>query len=413
MNRLARQALSAGNLVNAQRLADAALHADPGDPEARTVKVAAEKQIAGGNRAVPVALASVDDPSPALPPAGAANDLNMVGALPAAPNSNEGLVSGSLNQQQSAITQAMQAEVQTVINTARSQMRTNPEAALQSLNMQMEKVKQVPELPPDARDQLAGQLLRALRQGQSVQREVEFRRQREQEARARGIEQMLVQENLARNQQKLKQLMDRFDSLMEEGRYRVAEDSAAAEAAKLAPNNPAPVAATLTSRATGNLHDQLAIRVATQKGVVDALYQTDKSHIPMADEPPIVYPDAEVWKELTARRKEKYSATELSRRGPAEKKINDALKSPTQLEFIETPLQDVIDYLKDYHGIEIQLDKKSLDEMSIGTDTPVTKNLKGISLRSALRLMLRELGLTYVIQDEVLLITTPKRPKPA
>ena len=46
--------------------------------------------------------------------------------------------------------------------------------------------------------------------------------------------------------------------------------------------------------------------------------------------------------------------------------------------------------------------------MGIGTDTPVTKNLKGITLRSALRLMLRELSLTYIIKDEVLLITTPE-----
>ena len=36
----------------------------------------------------------------------------------------------------------------------------------------------------------------------------------------------------------------------------------------------------------------------------------------------------------------------------------------------------------------------------------MTKNLKGVSSKSALRLMLHELGLTYVIKDEVLLITT-------
>ena len=175
------------------------------------------------------------------------------------------------------------------------------------------------------------------------------------------------------------------------------------------PEAAVPLAATLTSRMTGSWTDQMAVRVARQKGVIDMLYQCEKASIPMPDEPPIVYPDAEVWKELTARRKDKYSAQELSRRGPAEKKIQEALKSPTQLEFIETPLSDVIDYLKDYHDIEIQLDKKSLDDMSIGTDTPVTKNLKGVSLRSALRLMLREMGLTYVIQDEVLLITTPEQ----
>ncbi len=92
----------------------------------------------------------------------------------------------------------------------------------------------------------------------------------------------------------------------------------------------------------------------------------------------------------------------------AAEKIKEALAGPTQLEFVEMPLQDVVDYLKDYHGIEIQLDKKAMDDVGIGSDTPITKNLKGITLRSALRLLLKEKGLTYVIQDEMLLITTPE-----
>jgi uncharacterized protein YfaS (alpha-2-macroglobulin family)/TolA-binding protein len=91
------------------------------------------------------------------------------------------------------------------------------------------------------------------------------------------------------------------------------------------------------------------------------------------------------------------------------KKILKALNSPTQLEFIETPLHDVVSFLKDYHGIEIQIDRKALDDVGIGSDTPITRDLKGITLRSALQLMLRDLDLTYVIQDEVLLITTPEQ----
>ena len=71
-------------------------------------------------------------------------------------------------------------------------------------------------------------------------------------------------------------------------------------------------------------------------------------------------------------------------------------------------MQDAVDYLKDYHQIEIQMDSKALDDAGVRTDTPITKNLKGISLRSALRLTLREMDLTYVIKDEVLLITTPE-----
>jgi hypothetical protein len=93
---------------------------------------------------------------------------------------------------------------------------------------------------------------------------------------------------------------------------------------------------------------------------------------------------------------------------PAERRIEQALASPTQLEFIETPLQDVVDHLKDFHQIEVQICCKTLDDVGVGSDTPVSTNLKGLSLRSALNLMLSELDLTYVVQNEVLLITTPE-----
>ncbi len=159
----------------------------------------------------------------------------------------------------------------------------------------------------------------------------------------------------------------------------------------------------------GAYDDIMAVRVAKQKGFVDAMSQTEKSHVPTADDPPIVYPDAEFWKDLTARRKEKYSSTDLSHRSPGRKKIEEALKQPTQFEFVETPLKDVVDYLKDLHQIEIQLDVAALKEVGVEDSTPITKNLKGISLRSALKLLLDELQLKYVIHNEVLLITSPAK----
>jgi hypothetical protein len=97
-----------------------------------------------------------------------------------------------------------------------------------------------------------------------------------------------------------------------------------------------------------------------------------------------------------------------ARPSAAEKKIEEALSMPTQLEFVEAPLQDVVEYLKDFHKIEIQMDKKAFDDEGLDpSTTPITKNLKGLSLRSALSLMLRDLNLTYEVRDEVLLITTP------
>jgi hypothetical protein len=91
-----------------------------------------------------------------------------------------------------------------------------------------------------------------------------------------------------------------------------------------------------------------------------------------------------------------------------EASTRQALISPAQMEFIETPLQDAVDYLKDHHGIEIQLDVKALEDEGIGSDTPVSRTLKGISLASAFRLLLGPLGMTYVVRDGVLLLTTPQ-----
>ena len=85
---------------------------------------------------------------------------------------------------------------------------------------------------------------------------------------------------------------------------------------------------------------------------------------------------------------------------------------PTNFEFVDEPLLDVVDYLKDLHNIEIQIDAKALEAASIGTDMPVTCNLKGIALRPALDLMLKQLKLAYFIEGEVLMITNEQPSEP-
>jgi hypothetical protein len=49
----------------------------------------------------------------------------------------------------------------------------------------------------------------------------------------------------------------------------------------------------------------------------------------------------------------------------------------------------------------------ALDDAGLGPDESVTVNLHGISLRSALNHVLRQLNLTFILVDEVMLITTP------
>ena len=89
------------------------------------------------------------------------------------------------------------------------------------------------------------------------------------------------------------------------------------------------------------------------------------------------------------------------------KKIADALRSASApIEFVETPLIDVVDYLKDAHHIDIVL---GLSAEKFENIPDVTMKLHGISLASALHLLLRNAGLTYVVRGEYIFITTPEK----
>jgi len=100
--------------------------------------------------------------------------------------------------------------------------------------------------------------------------------------------------------------------------------------------------------------------------------------------------------------------TEDSIERTANAKIEAALDASLRLSSDDAPLREVIDYVQQSTRIPIIIDTRGLDDAGITSDTPVTVHLRGVSLRSALRLMLRELDLTYRIDDGLLIITTPE-----
>ncbi len=89
-----------------------------------------------------------------------------------------------------------------------------------------------------------------------------------------------------------------------------------------------------------------------------------------------------------------------------ESAIEAALSEPTTVEFAARPLSDVVHFLADRHQIQIQFDAKALADAGIDSDTPITHHVHDVKLRSALDLLLRDVGLTFAVLDEVLLITT-------
>ncbi len=90
----------------------------------------------------------------------------------------------------------------------------------------------------------------------------------------------------------------------------------------------------------------------------------------------------------------------------AEAKINHALFKRGDFAFVETTLADVAAFISKNYSVNVTLDQQALDVVGIKSETPVTIDVKDVSLRSALGLILRPLELAWMIRHESLMITT-------
>jgi general secretion pathway protein D len=95
------------------------------------------------------------------------------------------------------------------------------------------------------------------------------------------------------------------------------------------------------------------------------------------------------------------------------RQIERRLAMPVTLNFKDAPLRQVIEDIRTHYNLNVYIDEVALAEQSIALNSPVSVTFDQISLRSALKLLLREVHLTYVIRDEVLVVTTPSHSKGA
>ncbi len=102
----------------------------------------------------------------------------------------------------------------------------------------------------------------------------------------------------------------------------------------------------------------------------------------------------------------KPAVEKLSPAAERELKVQQALDKPFKMEFLETPLTAVQEYIETESGIRVQIDHYALRDAGIDRATPITLNLRNISLRNGLKFLLNEQRLTYLVDNGTLLITT-------
>lgn len=99
---------------------------------------------------------------------------------------------------------------------------------------------------------------------------------------------------------------------------------------------------------------------------------------------------------------------------PVTSAILDALDTPASMPFpAPTPLEDIIKYVKSVtqspalpQGIPIFVDPVGLQEAEQSESSPVTINLEGVPLKRAMKLLLKQLGLSYSVEGGVMTIGT-------
>lgn len=94
-----------------------------------------------------------------------------------------------------------------------------------------------------------------------------------------------------------------------------------------------------------------------------------------------------------------------------QKEIERKLTMPVSFDFKNTPFHQVVEDLRTWTGINIMVDKQALEKEKISMDQAVDMKVETVTLRSALRIVLQQMRLTYVVEDEVLKITTEAQDK--
>jgi hypothetical protein len=287
-------------------------------------------------------------------------------------------------------------------------MNADPDRVIQELKLTLQNIERAPELAADMRAQLVDKLQAAIRETQHAAQAKDERDAAQQEQMAMARERTALELRLARDIEREKQLVDRVDALIAEREYLQAEDVAQL-IEELDPEGVTPRVAVLSTRIMRQDYLAQLARSDRWRYFVETLYQVERSSAPFPDDPPVVYPPAEVWRELSARRRDRYRSMDLRSKGAAEDRIEKALAAPLRdqgLDYDGTALEEVVNELSQVYDIPIQLDTRALGDAGAGPEDAVRIRVRGISLRSGLNQMLKQLNLTYIIRDEVLLITT-------
>ncbi|MDR3111021.1 MAG: hypothetical protein LBU65_15230 [Planctomycetaceae bacterium] len=281
--------------------------------------------------------------------------------------------------------------------------KQDPENALKILEQARARVENSP-LDQQAKAQLHRNINTAVENTvRYTQRNAAMIELNQQNAEVRA-ERRAAQDEMLNVQKQLKAYVAETNKALEEGRYEDAR-IIAKKAKQIAPQDPTADLLAVTT----DLHANIAISKQIQKEKAEAvnyaLTDVDRaSIIPRFDVSPLSM-NADRWNVVKNR---KGNDDLLSLRPESEQNIIKSLELPVSLNVAEPmSLSQFINLLKGQTGVPIVMDIASMRMVDVTPDVMISLHLsQDIKLRNALSLVLQQVGLSYVVEHEVLKITS-------
>lgn len=310
----------------------------------------------------------------------------------------------SISSRQQVLREKLISEIGGERDAARRMAAANPKAALSRLQRLRERVTQS-EVDPTGRKQLLTMVDREINDLnyyiEQNRAEIE-NNDRNRDVLADVDRRRQVQSEM---QNKLAELVEEFNRLMEEGRYSESV-VIARQAIELDPDNPVVETLVWKSRFASRMAEQKRIDDLKEEGFHDSINRgVHEAAIPWSGESPIAF-DTKNWDEISRKRRI-FADRNRRRYSPAEVEIQRSLSQMVDVQFDNVPLREVINALETQANINLHLDPAGMAIEGVTSDVPITLTLtKPITLRSALNLILEPKRLGFVIQNEVLKITS-------
>jgi type II secretory pathway component GspD/PulD (secretin) len=206
----------------------------------------------------------------------------------------------------------------------------------------------------------------------------------------------------ANKEKRVKELMEKYNTLFRQAKYQEAE-MYALQAHELEPDNTITAAAVEIAKRQAALTRYRGIKEESERATLEYLDQGQEMGPVMSPEEPY-HIDKKAWNSRVVNRKPLPTIT--PRKTEAERKIESQLYHNVNMNFSNMALGKILDYLATEEGINIVPDENALGEQGITLDQPLSIKVDNIALKSGLKLLLDKAKLIYVIEDDVLKVTT-------